>query len=63
MNFPLKDLGNFNINLPENKNYYVQCLSGYRSMIAISILKSKGVENVMNIKGGYQALKKIKEEK
>lgn len=63
MNFPLKDLGNFSINLPENKNYYVQCLSGYRSMIAISILKSKGVENVMNIKGGYQALKKIKEEK
>ncbi|CDT09650.1 putative Metallo-beta-lactamase superfamily protein [Sphingobacterium sp. PM2-P1-29] len=63
MNFPLKDLGNFNINLPKYNNYYVQCLSGYRSMIAISILKAKGIENVINIKGGYQALKKIKEEK
>lgn len=63
MNFPLKDLVNFNINLPEHINYYVQCLSGYRSMIAISILKAKGIENVINIKGGYQALKKIKEEK
>lgn len=63
MNFPLKDLGNFNIDLPDNKNYYVQCLSGYRSMIALSILKAKGYEHVINIRGGYQALKKIKEEK
>lgn len=63
VNFPLKDLSNFNIDLPKGKNFYVQCLSGYRSMIAMSILKAKGVENVINIQGGYQALKKIKEEK
>lgn len=63
MNFPLKDLGNFNLDLPDNKNYYVQCLSGYRSMIAMSILKNKGFEHVINIRGGYQALKQLKEEK
>lgn len=63
MNFPLKDFYNFNVDIPHDKNYYVQCLSGYRSMIAISILKAKGVENVINVQGGYQALKKIKEDK
>lgn len=63
MNFPLQDLSNFSFNLPENKNYYIQCLSGYRSLIALSILKFKGVEHVIQIRGGYQSLKKIKEEK
>lgn len=63
MNFPLKDLSNFNFDLPDNKNYYVQCLSGYRSMIAMSILKQRGFEHIINIRGGYQALKQLKEDK
>jgi len=32
-------------------------------MIAMSILKKKGFEHVINIRGGYQALKQLKEEK
>lgn len=63
VNFPLKDLANFNLDLPQDKKYYLQCFSGYRSMIAVSILKAKGMKNIVNIKGGYQALKKLKEEK
>ncbi|UIR56724.1 hypothetical protein LZQ00_02650 [Sphingobacterium sp. SRCM116780] len=63
MNFPLKDLTNFNLDLPMDIDYYVQCLSGYRSMIALSILKAKNIHNVINIQGGYQSLKKLKEDK
>jgi len=36
--------------------YYVHCAGGYRSMIAASILKSRGFEQVVNIKGGFKAL-------
>lgn len=37
--------------------YYIHCAGGYRSMIAASILKSRGVENVIDIAGGYAAIK------
>ncbi|MET1057264.1 MAG: MBL fold metallo-hydrolase [Pedobacter sp.] len=37
--------------------YYLHCAGGYRSMIAASILKARGVDNVIDIAGGYAALK------
>ncbi|KQS35460.1 rhodanese-like domain-containing protein [Pedobacter sp. Leaf194] len=37
--------------------YYIHCAGGYRSMIAASILKSRGVENVIDVAGGYAAIK------
>ncbi|RDC57457.1 MBL fold metallo-hydrolase [Pedobacter chinensis] len=37
--------------------YYIHCAGGYRSMIAASILKSRGIENVIDIAGGYGAIK------
>ncbi|MNI54380.1 hypothetical protein D3C73_1092730 [compost metagenome] len=37
--------------------YYIHCAGGYRSMIAASILKSRGVEQVIDIAGGYGAIK------
>lgn len=42
---------------PENKTFYTHCLAGYRSMIAGSILKSRGVHNFVDIRGGFNALK------
>ncbi|MHC5200902.1 MBL fold metallo-hydrolase [Myroides sp. LJL119] len=39
-----------------NRPIVVYCQSGYRSMIACSILKSNGFENVMDVKGGYSKL-------
>jgi len=36
---------------------YVHCAGGYRSIIAISILKSRGIQNLINIKGGFKSLK------
>ena len=44
-------------NLDRKKNIFVYCSSGYRSMIAASILKRKGFSRVINVKGGMQQMK------
>ena len=40
-----------------NKTYYIHCAGGYRSVIAASILKSRGFHNIIDIAGGFSALK------
>lgn len=42
---------------PEDKPFYVHCAGGYRSVIAASILKSRGIHNLIDIAGGYGAIK------
>ncbi|MEL7425205.1 MAG: MBL fold metallo-hydrolase [Bacteroidota bacterium] len=55
-NFPL-DFINANMNqLDRNEKYVLHCAGGYRSVIAASILKARGFEQVVNILGGYKAL-------
>lgn len=44
--------------LPQDKDVFVHCKSGYRSMIAHSILEQRGYKNVVDVKGGYDALAK-----
>lgn len=41
----------------KNKKWYVHCAGGYRSMIFISILKARGFNNLIDVKGGFKALK------
>ncbi|WP_207423291.1 MBL fold metallo-hydrolase [Desertivirga brevis] len=41
----------------KNKTYYVHCAGGYRSMIFNSILRARGYHNLIDIKGGFKALK------
>lgn len=41
----------------KDEEIYVHCQSGVRSAIAMSILKEQGYEHVINIKGGYSAVK------
>ena len=36
---------------------YIHCAGGYRSMIYSSILKSRGVHNIVDIQGGFGAIK------
>lgn len=43
--------------IKKDQTYYIHCAGGYRSMIAASILKARGVEHVIDIAGGYGALK------
>jgi len=44
--------------IPKNQTYYVHCAGGYRSVIAASILKAQGINNVINVAGGFNAIKK-----
>ena len=39
--------------LDRNQPYLVHCAGGYRSMIAASIMKSKGFTSPINVYGGY----------
>jgi len=56
VNFPL-DFINRNMSmLDKSKKYYIHCAGGFRSVIASSILKSRGFHNLVNIKGGFKAL-------
>jgi len=59
-NFPLDDIhSNFKkINL--EKDYFLHCKSGYRSLIAASIFKANGVKQVTNIEGGFKEIVKTK---
>jgi len=41
-----------------NKQYHIHCAGGYRSVIAASILKARGFINIIDIAGGFGALKK-----
>ena len=43
--------------LEEDQNLYVHCAGGYRSVIASSILKKHGYNNLRNVLGGYGKLK------
>ena len=44
-------------NLDKDKEYYVHCAGGYRSVIAISILKNLGFKGLVNIDEGFEAIK------
>jgi glyoxylase-like metal-dependent hydrolase (beta-lactamase superfamily II)/rhodanese-related sulfurtransferase len=41
-----------------HKTYHIHCAGGYRSVIAASILKARGFHNIIDISGGFAALKK-----
>ncbi|MBL7713081.1 MAG: MBL fold metallo-hydrolase [Chitinophagaceae bacterium] len=43
------------------RNLYVHCAGGYRSVIAASLLKRQGFHNLRNVLGGYAKIKEIKE--
>jgi hydroxyacylglutathione hydrolase len=42
---------------PTDENFYVHCAGGYRSVIAASILKSRGYHNLTDVAGGFDAIK------
>ncbi|WP_298487897.1 MBL fold metallo-hydrolase [uncultured Maribacter sp.] len=55
---PLSDLNNYLREFPEKETFYVHCAGGYRSVIAASILKSRGIHNLVDVAGGFAAIKK-----
>lgn len=52
------DLINEKMNeVSKDKTYYVHCAGGYRSVIAASILKARGFHNLIDVDGGFAAIK------
>ncbi|MGJ8734063.1 MAG: MBL fold metallo-hydrolase [Cellulophaga sp.] len=60
INTPLDFINKYIKDFPSNENFYIHCASGYRSMVAASILKSRGIHNLINVNGGFNAIKDIK---
>ncbi len=57
-NTPLDYINNHLSEFPRDQSFYLYCQAGYRSVIAASILKSRGIHNLMNIAGGFDDIKK-----
>jgi glyoxylase-like metal-dependent hydrolase (beta-lactamase superfamily II)/rhodanese-related sulfurtransferase len=55
-NKPLDQINRWFAEMDAEKQFYVHCAGGYRSMIAASILKSRGVHNFKEIEGGFKAI-------
>ena len=57
IHMPLDDINDHLSDLDKNETYYVHCAGGYRSMIYNSILKARGYTNLIDVKGGFKAIK------
>lgn len=58
VNFPLDFINQNMDQIRRDAIYYVHCVSGYRSLVAASILKARGFEGMINVQGGYKDLVK-----
>ncbi|MEK6450419.1 MULTISPECIES: MBL fold metallo-hydrolase [unclassified Myroides] len=58
INIPLNTLNTQSEDLAKQNKYIIYCAGGYRSMIASSLLYKKGVTNIVDVIGGYNAISK-----
>lgn len=58
ISLPLDFINEHLSEFPTNRHFYLHCAGGYRSMIAASILKSRGFDNFTEIEGGFSAIAK-----
>lgn len=56
-NSPLDFLNDYLSEFPSKGDFYIHCAGGYRSVIAGSILKKRGIHNLINVEGGFKAIK------
>ncbi len=54
---PLSTINEHLSSFPDDKTFYLYCAGGYRSVIAASILKSRGIHNLVDVGGGFGAIK------
>lgn len=59
-NAPLDFINDSMTTIDKNKTYYVHCAGGYRSMIFTSILRARGFDKLVDVKGGFKAIKESK---
>ena len=57
-NTPLNQINDHLAEFPKDKPFALHCAGGYRSMIAASILKQRGWDNLVDVVGGFEAIAK-----
>jgi glyoxylase-like metal-dependent hydrolase (beta-lactamase superfamily II)/rhodanese-related sulfurtransferase len=57
INAPLDYLNENMAMIPKTKTAFVHCAGGYRSMIFISALRARGYDQLIDVRGGFSAIK------
>ena len=58
-NAPLDFINDSMLKINKDKTYFVHCAGGYRSMIFNSTLRARGYENLIDVNGGFKAIKEL----
>jgi len=58
INVPLNEINDHLAMFPKDKMFILHCAGGYRSMIAASILKSRGWSDFVDVEGGFVEIAK-----
>lgn len=56
-NMPLDYINEHMTELDPSHTYIIHCAGGYRSMVFASILKSRGFDKVVDVQGGFKAIR------
>lgn len=57
LNIPLDTINENFQSVPKGDNFFLHCAGGYRSVIMASILKSRGIHNLINVEKGMNGIK------
>lgn len=63
VNIPLGNLSDPGsmANIEDSDNLYIHCASGYRSLVAASLMKRQGIHNLRNVLGGWEKMKELEQ--
>jgi len=57
VNIPLDTINENFQSVPKGNDFFLHCAGGYRSVIMASILKSRGIHNIINVEKGMNGIK------
>ena len=57
LNIPLDTINENFQSVPKDHDFFLHCAGGYRSVIMASILKSRGIHNLINVEKGMSGIK------
>ena len=57
LNIPLDTINENFQSVPKGEDFFLHCAGGYRSVIMASILKSRGIHNLINVEKGMSGIK------
>lgn len=57
LNIPLDTINENFQSVPKKEDFFLHCAGGYRSVIMASILKSRGIHNLINVEKGMNGIK------